>query len=147
MSAIERQHREPAPQEVIVRTRPAARRLRLRWSVSGEAAAACGLTPEGTRQAWLELEVDVQRRDGATRATSVSAAVLFHGRASPVEIAPATGAAITDAETGLTHIDIDGFIHATLRGESDVLYARTPLLSRLGLPGGRYECEGLSSRE
>jgi hypothetical protein len=146
MSAIGRQPPETGAPELVVRARGASRRLRFRWSISPVAAAEAGLCPPGTRAVALELELKIVRSRGTARAAPASAEIVRDGHGSPIGLPPATGAAITDPETGVMHVDIDGFIHATLRGRCEVLYARTPLLARLGLPGGRYECEGLASR-
>jgi hypothetical protein len=144
MSAIERQPRESVTPELVVRARGITRRLGFRWSVSPGAAAQAGLCTPGAREVSLVLAVEIQRGTGPGRATAVSAALVRDGLASPVEFAGASGTAVGDPETGVLHIDIDGFLHATLREPDAVLYARTPLLARLGLPGGRYEGEGLA---
>jgi hypothetical protein len=145
MSTIEGQHQTTRTPALAVQARGAVRRLRFRWSLSAPAAAAAGLVPGGTREANLELLLDVTPRGGSWRAAAVSAAIEHDGRLSPLESPSGSGAAVLDAETGLLHIDIDGFIHATLRGEEAVLYARSPLLARLGLAGGRYERDGLGA--
>jgi len=71
------------------------------------------------------------------------ATLVDGGRRDRVPLAGAEpGAWSRDAETGLEHLEIPAVLHATYRrGERGVrlLYARTPLLTALGIPGGRYE--------
>lgn len=55
----------------------------------------------------------------------------------PGPAAPGTGS-WTTGEDDLLHVDIDGLLRATLRG-TRVLYAATPLLTALGVPGGRSD--------
>lgn len=49
---------------------------------------------------------------------------------------------IHDADAGLEHLEIDGLLWVTLRrhsgGPPELLFARTTLLAKLKIPGGRY---------
>jgi hypothetical protein len=53
------------------------------------------------------------------------------------------GTWLRDPAADLEHIDVPGFIALTFRrgaaGTAGVLYARTPLLAFIGVPGGRYQ--------
>ncbi len=75
-------------------------------------------------------------RRGGVHATLVDGAVR---RDIPAE---GSGTWMRDAE--LWHLDIPGLLVVSLReqpGGVEVLYARTGLLTRLGVEGGRYEFE------
>jgi hypothetical protein len=49
-----------------------------------------------------------------------------------------------DAERGMWHAGAPGVVIATWRGGDEaVLYARTPIVERLGLVGGTYEFRGM----
>lgn len=49
---------------------------------------------------------------------------------------------IHDARAGLEHLEVEGLLWLTLRNAGDcpptLLFARTTLLTRLSIPGGRY---------
>jgi hypothetical protein len=66
-----------------------------------------------------------------------------------VEIArPAAGVVEWDGERGMWHAGAPGVLVATWReGDTTPLYARTPLLEKLGLVGGTYELRGLRASE
>lgn len=124
--------------------RPVARlRLVLVWSLSRAAAAGAGLAPaDGEGEPLLELSAPWPGGQGAD-VRDVSARVIDGGAAQEVklEVIP-SGAWACDAATGLMHLDLPGLVHVTARvrgGSVAVLYARTDLLSRLGLAGGRYD--------
>ncbi len=52
--------------------------------------------------------------------------------------APGSVRLTRDPERGLEHIDIEGVVSCTLRGD-EVIFARGPVLGRQGIEGGRYE--------
>ncbi len=90
------------------------------------------------------LEIRVERR--AWRWT-VRAGLTRDGRTSPVPV-PQRAAEHTawtvEPERSLYHLDITGVVSATLaarrdRVEARCLFAATPLIRALGIPGGRYE--------
>lgn len=120
----------------------------LRWEVSAAALRAARPdlpVPAGAAFVRLEWRVPGAMRAGLeARAELVDAA---GGRLALAAVAPAPddlAGPITWTHDGdLSHVDIDGLLYATVRwapsGEAAVLYARTTLLERLGLAGGRYE--------
>lgn len=107
----------------------------VRWTVAREALAG-RVGRVGADDVLLELSATPSPDGWACRACLVDGPALI-----PVETPPVGATAVgwtRDAETGLDHLDLPGFLHATLRG-ADVLYARTPILAALSVPGGRYE--------
>lgn len=106
----------------------------LRWSVSRKALAA--VLTSASNGPDPELHVSVRFSEtGAARAS----AHIADGNTTHTLHDDAQGTIHFAA--GLTHIDIPGLLHATLRSldEVRVLYASTPIFQRLGIPGGRYE--------
>jgi len=71
------------------------------------------------------------------------AALVSAGRR--IELArPAPGVVEWDQERSMWHAGAPGLLIATWReGEPAPLYARTPLLEKLGLVGGTYELRGM----
>src|SRR5262245_5277413 len=115
--------------------------LVLRWSVSREAAAAAGLiAPEAEESPALELIVPWDGPVHGIWAALINGA----GREELALEGAATGAWVMDAGTDLRHLDLPGLVRISARpkaGGLDVLYARTDVLGRLGLAGGRYDFE------
>ena len=116
--------------------------LVLRWSLSPEAAVAAGLIGAAeAAEPVLELRLPW---DGPVDGVE---AVLVKGEQREglgLEAAPA-GAWMEDGRSGLRHLDLPGLVRVTARGagpEIEVLYARTEVLGRLGLAGGRYDFVG-----
>jgi hypothetical protein len=124
--------------------RAAVRTLTLRWSISKPAAVALGLACE--RDASVSLEVSVELHGDSTfRVGEVAAALRAGERSQEFEVeASGPGVCITDAETGLTHVDVPGVLQVSLRlaEPEKPLFARTTLLSSMGVAGGRYEFLG-----
>lgn len=107
--------------------------LAVGWTVSREAAAA-------TFRAVTAHPGDVELRWVIDLDRAASTLVLADGAA---EHRLATGGATAgwDAGTGLMHLHAaagQDELVATLRDDV-VLYARTTVMERLGIPGGRYE--------
>jgi hypothetical protein len=71
-----------------------------------------------------------------------SAALIAGGRRVPL-VRPAPATLVFEPENNLWHADAPGVIAATWRETADgtiqVLFARTPLIQQLGIPGGTYE--------
>ena len=131
-------HAAPARRE---RTRArAGAALVLRWTLSREAAAAAGLVEAGDgRSPVLEVRLAWEGPvDGLT-------AVLVDGeRHEDLALEGVRGGAWVQDSAGLRHLDLPGFLRVSARqtvSGVEVLYARTELLGRLGLPGGRYDFE------
>ncbi|MCC6661863.1 MAG: hypothetical protein IT437_13365 [Phycisphaerales bacterium] len=111
------------------------REVTVQWTVA-RAALGPRVGAQGPGDVTLELAA-TPSPDGW-----VCRACLLDGRTSvPLELPPVGRAVpgwVSDPEGGLDHLDLPGFLHATLRGAA-VVYARTPLLALLPVPGGRYE--------
>jgi len=136
--------------EVVIRSGVApvprqASGLLLAWSISRSAAKACGLvTGESGPSVRLEVCIGAPANQSAS---SLEARVLDGDRASPLATPQARGTWIQDSIRGVWHLDIEGLLKLTIRrteGLIEALYARTELLSRAGIAGGRYEFEGAS---
>ena len=108
------------------------------WAVSRDAAARVfkGVA-EGSSEVELRWAIDLDR--------NASAVSLFDGHK---EQRIATGGATAVFDEDLLHLQAaagqDEFV-ATLRDEA-VLYARTTLLERVGIGGGRYEVVRTATR-
>jgi hypothetical protein len=120
--------------------------LALRWSLSREAAVAAGLVAAAEAdEPVLELLAP-----WAGRVEGVRAILVRGGDRDELALegAPA-GAWIEDEAGGLRHLDLSGVLRVTARPTDtgvEVLYARTEVLGRLGLAGGRYDFVGAALR-
>ncbi len=108
--------------------------VRVVWSVSR--AALSRVRPEIRPGAGV-IDVSLQIRLGDDASGE---SVL---RADGVELlrerhAPGSARLTRDPERGLEHLDIAGVVLCTRRGD-EVIFARAPVLGRLGIEGGRYE--------
>jgi hypothetical protein len=128
-------------------SRRPAQRLEFRWVIDPAAAVRAGLCESGAGLVELILCVDVCGAEATAGIRPVRAVLRVGARERSLEWPAGRCACAADRASGLVHVDIEGWLNATVRGEGEVLYARTPLLARLGLPGGRYEGEGSASRE
>jgi hypothetical protein len=118
----------------------------LTWSISRAGALACGLVESPTGPA-VRLEVMVPAPGAAPG--HLSARVLDGERSITLEGPHAYGQWIEDSIRGVWHLDIDRVLKLTIRRTQDgieALYARTELLARAGVAGGRYEFEGAETR-
>lgn len=113
-----------------------------RLSDHGAATMDAGLTPREIALRWTI--------GGATREATPSELVVrvdvSSGRlAATVGDEPMSDASVTiseDHEHGLLHIDAPGLVSATLRQDEHglrLLYARTGLLTKMNIPGGRVD--------
>lgn len=119
-----------------------ARAVAVRWRIGDAAArAAFGVAPGGAT-----VEIRVSEGPGGWRGV---VAVVGPGRdaAGAERVVRETAPAVAwQAGSGLIHVDAESLVHATIdvgNGTPRLLYARTPVLGELGLPGGRYEPEGV----
>lgn len=136
--------------------RAAPARVALRWELAAAAVPESALAKSPARYITLEWIVPLEPagRGGEARAelldpSTGARAVLAVVAASPDDLA---GPVRCTSDGDLRHIEIDGLLTATLRvtpAAADspgpavqALYARTALLMRLGIPGGRYELIG-----
>lgn len=126
--------------------------LSIRWTISRAAISASrpDLIPPGTvsvHDPELVLTIVTEPdRDGAVRIARAHA--WLHdpatGRKPVVESAPSLIGAVwtEERESGLIHVDMPGWASFTAQSAPDGMvlrYARTTVLLRLGLAGGRYE--------
>ena len=142
----------PAGTQIAVRcgigpvARPATGLL-LAWSISRSAANACGLVPDDSGPSVrLEVCVDPPVRDAQA---GLEARVLDGERALVLGTSGAQGTWIQDSIRGVWHLDIENLLKLTIRltGQTvEALYARTELLARAGVAGGRYEFDGVMAR-
>lgn len=120
----------------------ARRVLTLRWSLSRPAALAAGLVKGDGDIPLLEVALPWD----VPTVTTIAAAVIDGERRREMALEPvAPGHWIVDEANGLRHLDLPGLVRVSMRwtdGAVQVLYARTEVLARLGLPGGRYDFEG-----
>ncbi len=104
----------------------------LRWTLVEGPAGSALLEIQAERRAWhWAVRADLTR-DGRT-----SGVALPEGAAE-------RAAWTVEPGHGLYHLDIAGVVSATLsasrdRAEARCLFAATPLVRALGIPGGRYE--------
>ena len=130
----------PAPGKrrgIAIVPHPAPPALVLTWSLSRPAAAARGLVTSAVGTA-PSLEVSLPS-SGPVNGRSLRAWLVDGAARRPVE-AGGEGAWVRDSD--LSHLDLPGVLAVSLhhgRCGISVLYARTGLLARLGLEGGRYE--------
>jgi len=122
--------------------------LVLTWSIARAAAKACRLVEtEAGPVPRLEIVIGAPREHASA---TVQARILDGTRAIPLQTPPTQAQWIQDSIAGVWHLDIDGILKLTVRqseGRIEALYARTELLTRTGLAGGRYEFDGASLRE
>jgi len=112
------------------------RLIELRWDVSTSALERMTEAPVVDRSAStteLALELTI-------RADASGESVLRAGRTELARESHGTGEllVVEDAGRAMEHLDVPGVVSCTLRA-GEVVYARAPILGRLGLPGGRYE--------
>lgn len=135
--------RVSVPAEVLV---PMRGPVVLSWSISRSAARSCGLVTDESGPA-VRLEVEVS--PPGTAGANISARVLDAQRFIPLDPSPRFGSWIQDSIRGVWHMDVEGLLKLTIRAEEgrvEALYARTELLARAGIAGGRYEFEGARIR-
>lgn len=135
MSVVAREQERITPAEGA-----AAQTRVIRWTVSARALGA--VRPD-------VVGADCDREDATLDARIEIAESRFHGTVVAMHAGRVTevqeiGGAVqhsTIAGHALVHLDSDDLV-ATLRvrgEEHETLYARLPLLARLGIAGGRYE--------
>jgi hypothetical protein len=128
-------------------TAPALSRLEVRWRVSRRALGAHA-PGGGSRLIELAVQVDGLDAPGAARAR-----VLVTDPASRdarvVEIFDGVAAEVIPDVRSQVHVECPGVLHATIApGDTPdswrLVYARTPVLDALGVPGGRAEAVGVT---
>lgn len=124
-------------------TAPSAALRGVRWFISPDALrlyAPAMLNGHAAQVREAELIIDLT--DNSPRALLR----LCYGPSDRADHAlpiPAAAVAITPDESGtMEHIEIPGVISLTIgrnRGEPKLIYAHSPLLAAIGLPGGVYD--------
>lgn len=125
---------------------PALTGVTVAWRVLRRAVG--GAAPSGGAR-MLVLRVGVHGLGDAARA-SVSIVDPDSGRsAEPIAPAEVAAEVIPDIR-GEIHIEAPGWLHATIAPKPEggwrLVYARTPVLSALNIPGGRAEVVGVEAR-
>lgn len=118
--------------------------LALTWAISRAAAAAAGLVPaEGDAEPMLELSVPWGPGGAVGDSSDLRAGVLDGPVRHELSLeAVRPGAWAYDAASDLHHLELPGLAQVSIRVTPQtiqVLYARTEVLGRLGLAGGRYD--------
>jgi hypothetical protein len=121
--------------------------LALTWSLSRAAAATAGLVPvDGDAEPILELRVPWGPGGQVHDAADVRARVLDGPASQELTLeAVRPGGWMCEPGTGLHHLDLPGLAQVSARIDGRgvaILYARTEVLGRLGLAGGRYDFGG-----
>lgn len=106
--------------------------------------------PGGTSRL-LEMAVRVEGLGTARVSASVVATDPASGESVVLVVAvpDGVGAEVIADIRSQVHIECPGVLHATIAGGRDgwrLVYARTPVLAELGVPGGRAEPVGVSVR-
>jgi hypothetical protein len=137
-----RSSQAPAPANIPVNIQanaapagPAAT-LTVRWLVGRPAAARAlpQLVPPTPRTRAVHLEIECT---ADTARAFLADPVTARRVALPL---PAAALSRTEADS-LVHLCAPGLLSATLDAAGAVLWARTPAVEALGIPGGRYERE------
>lgn len=118
-------------------TSAAAQRVCVRWTISPLAAMNAGLCTRPATRVLLELTVQ-----GSDDQVELAAWLRVDGSRRRVDLPVTSSARVTRDPQGLCHLDLPGSIALTWRdgpGAAWPMYARTDLLTRLGLRGGTYE--------
>lgn len=137
MSTIARQRK---PVEIPAADRaPAPTRVLVRWAIPAEAIARPPFplnNPDPDAVARLEWSIRINERGHA------SAAASLHLADRSATLAPETEATVAHDSLGFTHLIIPGLLSVVIDDRAEprrLLYAATPLLARLGVPGGRTD--------
>jgi hypothetical protein len=115
--------------------RPAAATLSFRWTVSPDAARAAGLSAIPSEAPAVEVVVPWT---GDVRTATAEFIDGPHRR--ELAVPPTTGA--WTSSDGMHHLDLPGVLTLSVRAKGagvEVVYARTPLLAALRIPGGCAE--------
>lgn len=116
------------------------------WAISPDALRAYApaiVNGHGAELVSAELRIDLSPARAALVLVSRRGERLEH--ILPI---PAGASSVTaDPSRGLAHVEIPGALTLCARtrgdGSAEIVYAQTPLLAALGLPGGVYEVPGL----
>jgi hypothetical protein len=146
--------RASAPRTAASRARPAPAveppilEVTIRWAIAADALPErlrAGLPAAGD-DALLELVIAC-----AGGSPAASARLRIGGGEQAIDPGVGAGTAVwrREPQMGLEHIDLPGVVALTFRpsadGAAELLYARTPLLSQLGIAGGRYEASSIET--
>ena len=131
------------PRYPLARGAASLSRVEVRWSVSRRSLGIHA--PEGvSRMVELTIALSVGAASGQAVVTVTDPA---SGRSAVLRTLEAPGVELIDDIRSETHIEAPGLLHATVApdatGQWRLLYARTPLLAELAIPGGRSEPAGV----
>jgi hypothetical protein len=133
-----------APTEPRLAQRAPLGALRLTWDIApGEGARLASRRGLATPVDHATLTLDVRLAPHAQARVELR---LGDTTLDTRHIPPHALAHTIDAERGLEHLDIQGVLCCTLR-DGEAIYARAPIFSELGIPGGRYELQGTKDAE
>jgi hypothetical protein len=133
---------QPAPRATIDS-------VKVIWQVARTALS--GVAPLGASRMLL-LGVRVESLADATPRVSIEVCDPASGQRSGLHDRIATHGEVIADIRGQVHIEIPGWLHATVGPGADgtgwrLVYARTPVLDQLGVPGGRAEPVGVAVTE
>jgi hypothetical protein len=113
--------------------------VRVGWRISEAAARDAGLVPGASGQVVIEVELLALHRDPG-RAT-LRARLVGGSVSTPLALEGDPIATLTTGPGDLRHADAPGVLALTWRDADPaaIVYVRTEILNRLGIPGGRYE--------
>lgn len=129
---------EVAPPETI-------RTVAVTWSVSRRAVA--DRAPAGTARV-LDLTITLDNLGPAARGT-VTLTDPSTGRGITLDTLESVCVEVIYDIRAEIHIEAPGVLHATIApgdGSWRLVYARTPLLTAMGVPGGRAQAMSVSAR-
>jgi len=160
--AVAPAHTEPGPPRVLgaelapvslgaTEACPTLSAIAVRWQVARSAVGSAA--PAGNAR-MLVMTVAVCGLGDARARISVELADTKTGERSLVHDAVAVSAEVIPDIRAQVHVEITGWLHTTvgpIDGSGDapggawrLVYARTPVLDQLGVPGGRAEPTGVS---
>lgn len=113
--------------------------VRVGWRISEAAAREAGLATGTGGHVLLEVELFTLHRDPGR--AMLRARLISGGVSTPLALEGDPFATLSAGPGDVRHADAPGVVTLTWRdGERGaMLYARTEVISSLGIPGGRYE--------
>lgn len=123
----------------------AIRTVAVTWSVSRRAMA--DRAPTGTARV-LDLTITLDNLGPAARGT-VTLTDPVTGRGVTLDSLESVSVEVIHDIRAEIHIEAPGVLHATIAagdGSWRLVYARTPLLTAMGVPGGRAQAMSASAR-
>lgn len=158
MSAISRWSRTSKPMDTSrtrepTRLTPSSQNVNLaidsvevRWDI---ARSALNGTAPGGRSRMLSMTLLAESLAGGSGVVSVEFADATTGERSVLHRRVSAQVEVIGDIRGHVHVEIPGWLHATIGPGRDgdtwrLVYARTPILAQLNVPGGRAEPVGVT---